>query len=150
MIKTTKKTGIFVLLIIIVVGGACFMNSRFRNPEKLFYKEFGFVLSESAKTANYRYYRDEEILCAKIKFNEGDLDYYINNFKEYYQNKGSIIKPGDLILDYSDDNSWWDLNREDAIFAYRAFSAGKVVKTRNIYTFIVNDHNGSCSLYVVC
>ena len=141
-------------LIIVVVCSLFFINNMKPNtsdPKKMFEKEFDFPLTNSSEIVNYAHYKDEEIVCAKILFDESDLYYYLTNFSKYYNNMGSEINREDLVLDYSDANPWWDLNRDgdDVIFAYRAFRSGNVVKTRNIYTYIVDKMNGGYILYTV-
>jgi hypothetical protein len=134
------------------LGIKSLMNSESGDAyaRDMFEKEYGFALPESTRIDNHKYYSMEEILCARITFDKEDLGYLETNFLKYYGDESAKIKSDDRIFDYSDTGSWWDLNPKDAIFAYRAVASGEVVKTRFIYTFIVDNLDGTFSMYVTC
>jgi len=135
-------------IILVAIAVVAFIGIALSHSKALAQRIIGFPLPSSATIQKSKLSLGGSVYVKAI-FSPDDFNQMIASLEHYYGDYDyDVLQQNEIIPNFVMVCSWWDMNNKDIKTAYHAFTSGKLVKTKELYSFIVVDQSGNYLLYV--
>ena len=148
------KKNIIIIIIVVIILIITLINIYLipkESPAQIIESKFELILPSTSKIVKFDYNSWNGDIAVKVEFNSNDLESIKSRLQNYF---GEEYDFKNIAIPFNGYGiTWWDMNKNNIIVCYSAFTEGEKhwfipsPKTIVVWSFIVNE-DGKYFLYI--